>query len=86
MQAYCTLSACLVAPSYYNKYMPPKPYLARAYDLNMSNPDCLWDYNTDTVVVDVQLPIMQVQRIALSDHGGSIAFEGGFSTPGLTPS
>ena len=84
-QAYCTLSACLVAPSYYNKYMPPKPYLARAYDLNMTNPECLWDYNTDTVVVDVQLPIMQVTEISLSDHGGSISFEGGFSIAWADP-
>ena len=75
----------MVAPSYYNKYMPPKPFLARAYDLNLTNPECLWDYNTDTVVVDVQLPIMQVQELSLSDHGGHISFEGGFSIAWADP-
>ena len=74
-----------MAPSYYNKHTPPKPYLARAYDLNMTNPDCLWDYNTDTVVVDMQLPIKQVVEIYLIDHGGSIEFEGTFSIAWADP-
>ena len=51
----------------------------------MTNPDCLWDYNTDTVVVDMQLPIKQVVEIYLIDHGGSIEFEGTFSIAWADP-
>ena len=62
--------------------------MARDYNLNLSNPECLMDYRTDTVVVDVQLPIMTVSKLDLRDHGGSVEFDGGWSIawvdPGLT--
>ena len=74
-KAYCNGPVCIVYPSWYNRYKPPKPSYPRDLDLNLTSSDCGWDQTQDAAVVYFALSPDKITDWFLEDQMGQIRFE-----------
>ena len=78
VKAFCTFDTCVVAPAWYDKFKPPKPWRPEYHNKSQINPICAMSGTEEATLVNVLLP-EEIVRLVSDDPEGTLEFDGAWS-------